>query len=585
MARSSSARLRSARASVAAPARTQLRPHPVLLDRIDQAEAALAVGATMQALDLTNAALALAPANARAHCLLGRVALALGQPQVALAPLERAHLLEATPAHRFWHTLCRGRLASGDEAARLLAVAASAAPPTVPARLSLGTAHEALGDPEQALRFYDAALAIDPGHVPTRSARGRLLSRTGSAWRAALDFEAAAAGDPVDLLHRVDLAVALSQAGQFDEACRVVDAVIAVRPDIAVAHDTRGHALLNLNRSIEAIPAFRAAIALQPELTAPRFGLALAMLKSGDLAPGWREYEWRWHTTLRPRTDLVVPCWQGEPLHGRTILIHGEQGLGDMLQFARFVPLVAQRGGRVVLQVPQPLVRLLRGVEGVAEVITGGVRLPPIDLHCPLGSLPHALSIRLDSIPARPYLAAPADTPAREPDPSAPGPLVVGLVWAGDPRPGNVAASQIDARRSMQPVMLAPLLDVPDVRFVSFQFGATAAQRAATGMPLDDALHDVTDFAGTAARLAGIDLLISVDTSIVHLAGGMGLPVWTLSRFDGCWRWLEDRSDSPWYPSMRIFRQPRLGDWSGLVAEVHDALREFVTTRMATVIV
>jgi hypothetical protein len=244
-------------------------------------------------------------------------------------------------------------------------------------------------------------------------------------------------------------------------------------------------------------------------------------------------------------------------------------------------PLVAARGARVVLEVQDPLVRLLRRVEGVAQIVARSDPIPPIDWHCPMASLPLALNLRLGTIPASPYLHRPLDKigpPGGAPH-HYPGSsnerqgLVVGLVWAGDPRQSEPSPNQIDRLRSTTLDVLTPLLGIDGARFVSFQFGAVRDQLAAAKWPGRRRDGDVRDFANTAARLAGIDLLISVDTSMVHLAGGLGMPVWMLSRFDGCWRWLERRADTPWYPSMLIFRQPFPGDWSSVVAEVSATFR------------
>lgn len=224
----------------------------------------------------------------------------------------------------------------------------------------------------------------------------------------------------------------------------------------------------------------------------------------------------------------------------------------------------------------------MRCVEGVAEVIASGDPIPRIDLHCPMASLPLVFDLRLDTIPAAPYLHLQQDAGPAERcrcgstgSVQCPG-LVVGLVWAGDPRPSQPALNLIDRRRSTTLEVLAPLLDIDEVRFVSFQFGEARRQLAALQLPIADALDGVKDFTDTAVRLMGIDLLISVDTSMAHLAGALGIPVWMLSRFDGCWRWLEQRDDTPWYSSMRIFRQPSAGNWSSVVAEVGTALRKLL---------
>ena len=261
-------------------------------------------------------------------------------------------------------------------------------------------------------------------------------------------------------------------------------------------------------------------------------------------------------------------------MDGRTILLHAEQGLGDSLQMARYAPLVAGRGGRVILEVQAPLVRLLRGLPGVAQIVAAGEALPAFDLHCPLFSLPLAFGTRLEAVPAAPYLRAdPVLVDAWRQRMVAGEGLRVGLVWAGAARIGP----DVNQERSIAPAQLAPLAEVPGLCFYSLQMheGGAAAIPTVPGLTIHDLTADITDFADTAALVAQLDLVISVDTSTAHLAAGMGKPVWLLSRYNGCWRWLAERSDSPWYPSLTVFRQRQPSDWAPVMVEVAAALRGF----------
>jgi hypothetical protein len=279
-------------------------------------------------------------------------------------------------------------------------------------------------------------------------------------------------------------------------------------------------------------------------------------------------------------------------LAGRTILLWGEQGFGDMLQFCRFAPLVAALGApgdgpgdvakavNVVLEMPSALARLVRTMPGPQRVVVQNEKLPEFDVHCPLLSLPLALGTTLETIPAAvPYLAADPDQALawRIRLAAVPG-LHVGLVWAGNPRSADRALAAIDRRRSLPLARLAPLGTVPGVTFVSLQKGhrAEEAKTPPLGMALYDWTDELWDFADTAALIAGLDLVIGVDTAVVHVAGALGKPVWVLNRYDACWRWLYGRTDSPWYPTMRLFRQAHFGDWDGVIAEVVAALRERV---------
>jgi hypothetical protein len=261
------------------------------------------------------------------------------------------------------------------------------------------------------------------------------------------------------------------------------------------------------------------------------------------------------------------------------LLLHAEQGFGDTLQFCRYASLVGAKA-RVILEVQPPLVRLCSSLAGVAQIVAQGEPLPAFDLHCPLMSLPLAIGTTLDTVPCEvPYLAAAPELVAgwRKRLAGLDG-LRVGLVWAGSPRL-ELDSSAMDRRRSITLATMAPLGEVSGVSFISLQKGEPAAQSpdAALGLALHDFTASLQDFADTAALIEALDLVISVDTSVAHLAGALGKPIWLLNRFDTCWRWLLNRDDSPWYPQLRQYRQPSPGDWSSVMREVRDALRHRVT--------
>jgi hypothetical protein len=297
----------------------------------------------------------------------------------------------------------------------------------------------------------------------------------------------------------------------------------------------------------------------------------------GRFEEGWKEFEWRWKTkqTSGGLRDFSAPLWSGEPIGDRVILLHAEQGLGDTLQFCRYVPLIAS-GARVVLEVQAPLVRLLSRLPGIMEIVARGDNLPSFDLHCPLLSLPRALGTTLETIPAAtPYLAADPARAANWRDRlTGLDGLRVGLVWAGGQRLAqqNIAAGR---RRSIALDTMAPLGGVSAVSFISLQKGEPAAQTTnpPRGMALHDFTADLHDFEDTAALVTNLDLVISVDTAVAHLAGALGKPVWLLNRFDTDWRWLLNRDDSPWYPTLRQFRQPSPGDWNTVIHDARVALQ------------
>jgi hypothetical protein len=337
----------------------------------------------------------------------------------------------------------------------------------------------------------------------------------------------------------------------------------------------KGTALRALIRDDEALASFAAAV--RPDCAEAHWNAALIRLRRGDFATGWRDYEWRWRKAdwAGRRRSFSAPLWRGdEPIAGKTMLLHAEQGLGDTIQFVRYAPRVAERGTTVVLECAPQLKGLLQGLDGIAHVIATGEALPPFDLHCPLLSLPLAFRTELATVPsAVPYIRPPAEGAAkwrgRLPSNGRP---CVGLCWAGSNAHLN------DRNRSIALDRFAKIFTVGGVDFVSLQKDASAADAAILSA------HNVAlpavqfaDFADTAAVVGMLDLVISVDTSVAHLAGAMGKPVALLLPFSPDWRWMLDRADSPWYPTMRLFRQATLGAWDGVIARVCDALAEVVS--------
>ncbi len=383
---------------------------------------------------------------------------------------------------------------------------------------------------------------------------------------------------------RYNLALLLHEERRLDEALAEYDQALAMRPDFVLAHNNRGAALRDLGRPAEALEAFGQAVALRGDYAEAQLNQAMCRLQLGDFVEGWRQYEWR-RLTRQGRLEAPaagVRAWTGQAdLSGRTLLLRGEQGFGDTLQFCRFVPLVAQKGARVILEVQPGLERLLSRLDGAAEVVAAGRPHRGFDLWAPLMSLPLALGLTLETIPAEtPYLSADPSLAAQWGRRMAgrEGPRV-GLVWAGAARADRTAAAT-DRRRSLPLRALAPLAGAA-ATFVSLQKGAAAAelrQAAAEGWagpPILDWTAELADFEDTAALVANLDLVISCDTAVAHLAGALGKPVWVLNRFDSCWRWLTGRDDSPWYPTARLFRQTVRGEWDDVIERVAGALAGF----------
>ncbi|ALG75516.1 hypothetical protein VY88_28315 [Azospirillum thiophilum] len=428
-----------------------------------------------------------------------------------------------------------------------------------------------------AVAAYRRGLAVDPTHIAACNNMGialRGLDRQGVAMAC---HRHAVTLDPYFAAGHTSLGLALQEQGHLEAAARAHARAVAVDPGFAGGHANHGNARLNQNRVDEAIAGFRRAIAIEPASPDARRNLGMALLVAGRFEEGWCEYEWRLRCKDAPtHAAMPKPRWTGEPLDGRRILMHGEQGLGDALQFCRYVPLVAARGGRVILGLPAALERVMAGLPGVERFVSGQFPTDAVDLHLSMLSLGEVFGTQMDTIPHRvPYLTAEPDLAARwgerlkalEKDG---GGLKVGIVWAGSPTHGN------DRNRSIGLAPFARLASIPGVSLVSIQKGPTEGQAANPpgGFPLLNLSPDIHDFADTAAIMAGLDLVVCVDTSVAHLAGALGVPVWVMVPFAPDWRWMLDRDDSPWYPTMRLFRQERPGSWDGAIHRLERALRE-----------
>lgn len=436
----------------------------------------------------------------------------------------------------------------------------------------------ALNRVEEALRSYDRALALRPDFAEALSSRASALEQLNR-----LDEALASCDRALDL--RPDFVDALYNRGNILRALRrhadavaSYDRVIALRPGHADAHNNRGQALRELMRYDEALASYDAALAVQPRHVMAHCNAAALRLLTGDFRRGWAHFEWRWKKAsfAAANRNFAQPLWLGEnAIAGRTILIHSEQGLGDTIQFCRFVPRVAALGARVIFEVQAPLLALMSSLGGAPQVVASGTPLPAFDVHCPLLSLPLAFGTALETIPSeQAYLRASPQQSAkwrarlgtrRRP--------LVGLVWSGNAR------HERDRERSISLRGLLPLLDAA-ASFVSLQKEVRPEDLAVLKQrgEILQAGDDLGDFADTAALVAELDLVVSVDTSVAHLAGALGKPVWILLTHVPDWRWLLARNDSPWYPSARLFRQDRSGAWDSTVLRVRDALVDFVAT-------
>jgi tetratricopeptide (TPR) repeat protein len=439
-----------------------------------------------------------------------------------------------------------------------------------------GNALLSLNRAAEALESFEAALKTNPRHAETLNNRGTALAALGRPELALRDFDAALTLAPHHAGALYNRGNALLELGRATLALTAYDRALERAPRHAQAWNNRGRALQALNRHHEAVESFGKAIAIEPDYADAHSNRALSLLTLGDLARGLAEYEWRWKRSgmTDTRRNYRGRLWLGEyPLARKTILLTAEQGLGDTIQFVRYAPLLARAGARVMLEVQSELKPLMASLAGVAAVHARGEVLPPYDVHCPLGSLPLAMATEAASIPADiPYLAAEEARLARWRKALAglPGKRIA-FAWAGHAKHPN------DRNRSTDLALWAPLLACEGVSYISIQrdLRSEDAEQLA-GLPnvthLGDQLDDMAD---TAAVIALADLTITVDTSVAHLAGALGRPLWVLLPFSPDWRWTLSGERSPWYPQARLFRQPAPGDWQHVIALVGAALDEF----------
>jgi len=478
----------------------------------------------------------------------------------------------------------------------------------------IGHALRKTGDMAGSLTAFDRSLAINPHHAATLIGKGNTLKEMGLLTEAAACYKLALAlapGNPMvinnlgvirfmendldgaEAFYREALAIQpaypealnnLSVIRRFkDDLAGAVGhcrKALALRPSYPSALNNLGNTLKDSRLLEEAVEAYREALRLDPGNADIHKNLAMALLALGHFDEGWREYKWRWQSKQFSHISRSFnrPEWRGEAGGGRTILIHAEQGYGDTLQFCRYVPRVREMGFNVLMLVPPQLQRIIRTLNGAADCFTHTDDVPGFDFHCPMMHLPIVFKTEVETIPAAvPYLRPDADDEARWRDRiSALGSedLKVGLVWAGSSRLQSPDLIITDRKRSILPECLAPLLEVANVQFFSLQKGGP---KAPADFGLIDWMADCRDFADTAALIANLDLVISVDTAVVHLAGALGKPVWLLNRFNSCWRWFVNRNDSPWYPgTLRIFNQSEPGVWDDAVLRVQEALMELV---------
>lgn len=499
-------------------------------------------GQTDEALAYLREAARVRPDSAQAQHNLGVALAQSGKPQEAIAALQQAIRLQPNYAE---------------------------------AHYNLGTVLGTLNRKEEAMASYREAIRLRPSYGEAYNNLGLALTETGKPEEAVIVLRQAGRLRPQAPEGANNLGLALAELGRFAEAEAVYHEALRLNPSYSEAHSNLGNAYKEQGRHLEALACYQQALWLEPNSGSTRYNRSLALLQAGDYAQGWKEYEWRWQRSSMPPRHTHKPRWDGSPLEGRTILLWAEQGLGDALQFIRYAPLVKARGGTVVVECPPMLVPLFSTCAGIDQLVAEGEALPVFDVQAPLLSLPGLMGTRLDSVPAAvPYLQAEEARVAkwRPVLASIPG-FRVGIVWQGNPRFGW------DRHRSIPLACFAPLASVEGVRLVSLQKGPGTEQLRNVARKFQ--VHELEGldaeggaFLDTAAVMQGLDLVITADTATAHLAGALRVPVWVALAQIADWRWLRERADTPWYPTMRLFRQIKLGDWEEVFARIADGLQQ-----------
>jgi FKBP-type peptidyl-prolyl cis-trans isomerase 2 len=430
---------------------------------------------------------------------------------------------------------------------------------------------------EEAISHYTKAIQIKPDFVEAYYNLGVSFQHLGQIDKAIQCYEQTVALNPEYASAHLNLGIALKEQQKYEQAIQSFEKALQIKPDYTMAYYHIGNTLFYKGQFEEAQKFYKKAVSLNPEYADAHWNIALINLLLGNFAEGWKGYEWRWKLEgVTVQRDISQPLWDGSDITGKSILIYTEQGFGDIIQFIRYIPLLAERGAKVILECPIELIPLLQNIQCIDKIFPNGSQLPEFDLYCPLLSLPRIFDTGLENIPSKiPYIQINTSLVQKwhERINTNSAQLKIGLAWAGSP---DLLKPYYN--RSC-PLELFSILGHHDVIFYSLQKGEDSLvfKKPPEEITLVDYMGEIEDFADTAALIENLDLVISIDTSVAHLAGALGKPVWTLLPFVPDWRWLIDREDSPWYPTMRLFRQPSPGDWQSVMDRVAQALKELRT--------
>lgn len=531
-----------------------------------------------EALASYDKAIELQPNLADAWCGRGNVFCSLNRLDEGLAAYDKA-LAYQPNLENAW--LGRGNIFRGlaryDEALAAYDKALAYKPDLETAWLGRGDALYNLKRYDEALAAYGRVLALKPDSGNAWLGRGNALCTLQRYDEALTAFDKTLTLKPNSEFAWLGRGNAFSDLARYDEALAAYDKALNLNPELENAWLARGNVFFAMNRDDDALSNYESAIGLRREYAEALLNKSQVKLSLGDFEEGWALYEWRWKSRLFTspvRNFSEKHLLEDADVAGKTVLVHSEQGFGDTIQFYRYIAKLAERGCEIVFETPAPLVPLIKTQRGNSKIIRAGEALPRFDIHCPLLSLPHFFKTSLATIPAQvPYLfPAPVKLEFWRAKLGAKSKPRIGLVWSGNPKYST------DVRRSVPLELLLPFINA-DADWYSLQKDVRDEDRRRLGSnsPIVDNSHSLNDFSDTAALVAQLDLVISVDTAVAHLAGALGKPVWILLPFHPDFRWLRDREDSPWYPTARLFRQTQDGDWKGVIDRVFQQLKTFTT--------
>lgn len=528
------------------------------------------VGQWDDAIECFRSAVALRPDFAEAHYNLAHALHERGRIDEAINGYRRA--LGLKPADAVIHNNLANALrdkGNVEEAIASYQRAIDLQPTYAEAHYNLGNVYQQANRDEEAIACFRRAIELNPNYAEAYSNLGTVFQKRDDSERAIACYKQALELGPNSAIVHFNLGSGWHQHGDLGKAIEHYQRAIALKPDDARANSSLGSALYDSGSLDEAIPWLKRAIELQPDFANAHCGFATALLKRGDLIAGFSEYEWRWKAGVLRPVSFPQPRWSGEPLAGKTILLSAEQGFGDTLQFIRYASIVKGLGATVVVECPDRLMKVLMNYTGIDRLVRSGDELPSFDVHSPLLSLAATFKTSLETIPRNvPYLFADQSLVDywRERLRDVQG-FRIGINWHGRVGQGTFL------QRDIPLDCFASLSEVAGVQLISLQKGVLDEQAGASArLPILDVGDDFDDsrgpFMDTAAILKNLDLVISSDTSVAHLAGALGVPVWLALPRVADWRWLLDRDDSPWYPTMRLFRQNILGDWNSVFDEI-----------------